>query len=306
MNNIQTKNSALTTALAFHYQALIGIQKCFLLKDDQSVFIETEGDVTVAGADIGDSSQTEVKAYADALTDHHETFWKTLNNWLDSGFTHSKYGALILHTTQPFGSTTLFKDWNDATADGRIEILDQICSTRNFDTNTAPQNLSGVAKYQFEVMSQDKSILKAVVNKIYLHVEALDLDATRNILLRSLDGSIPKANQQAYLEALIGFIYEQASKIKWEITRASFINQRETLTAQYVRREFTVPQLTLRHATDNEVKEHSESSFVLKINEIEYGEVLPEAIGCWLELRNSLLKELDGFPKYRETAHTYR
>ena len=38
MSGGQTKNAALTTALAFHYQLLIGLDKCFSLEEGQSDF----------------------------------------------------------------------------------------------------------------------------------------------------------------------------------------------------------------------------------------------------------------------------
>jgi ABC-type sulfate/molybdate transport systems ATPase subunit len=40
MSGGQTKNAALTTALAFHYQVLIGLDKCFCLEEGQSVWFE--------------------------------------------------------------------------------------------------------------------------------------------------------------------------------------------------------------------------------------------------------------------------
>ncbi|MFP0983933.1 hypothetical protein ACLD0F_13700 [Acinetobacter baumannii] len=38
----QTKNSALTTALAFHYQVLIGLEKCFSLEENQAIWFEKD------------------------------------------------------------------------------------------------------------------------------------------------------------------------------------------------------------------------------------------------------------------------
>ena len=103
MSGGQTKNAALTTALAFHYQLLIGLDKCFSLEEGQSVWFEKDGDVSLISPDTLASTQTEVKDYAAPLTDHHENLWKTLKNWMDPEFDHTKYGVLILHTTQAFG-----------------------------------------------------------------------------------------------------------------------------------------------------------------------------------------------------------
>lgn len=75
-----TKNTALTTTLAFHYQVLIGLNKCFSLEEGQSVWFEKDGDVSLISPDALASTQTEVKDYAAPLTDHHENLWKTLKN----------------------------------------------------------------------------------------------------------------------------------------------------------------------------------------------------------------------------------
>jgi hypothetical protein len=276
------------------------------MTDGQKVLIESDGDVSLVSQNKENSIQTEVKSYSDSLTDHHENFWKTLHNWLAPDFDHENYSLLILHTTQAFGKTTLLKDWHDKNAEERLLILDQICSEREFDSNTNYETLNGVAKLQFQVMSKDRALLKAVVSKILLNVESMDLESMRGQLLHALDGYIPKANQQAYLEGLIGFVYEQSTQSSWEITRERFVRKKEVLTAQYSLRTYTVPKLNFRDATDEELEDLAESTFVRKINEIEYEEVLPEAVGNWLELQNSLSEELEGFPQYRQVASDYQ
>ncbi|MBN5342264.1 hypothetical protein JY488_00770 [Serratia marcescens] len=61
MNGSQTKNAALTTALAFHYQVLIGLDKCFSLQDEQSIWFEKDGDISLVSNKIDESTQTEAK-----------------------------------------------------------------------------------------------------------------------------------------------------------------------------------------------------------------------------------------------------
>ena len=68
MSGGQTKNAALTTALAFHYQVLIGLDKCFSLEEGQSVWFEKDGDVSFQALDTIHSTQSEVKDYAVPLT----------------------------------------------------------------------------------------------------------------------------------------------------------------------------------------------------------------------------------------------
>lgn len=76
MNGGQTKNAALTTALAFHYQVLLGLDKCFSIEEYQSFWFEKDGDVSLISPDTLSSTQTEVKDYTAPLTDHHENLRK--------------------------------------------------------------------------------------------------------------------------------------------------------------------------------------------------------------------------------------
>lgn len=211
MSDSQTKNAALTTALAFHYQVLIGLDKCFSLEDGQTVWFEKDGDVSVISPDIPRSSQTEVKDYTAPLTDHHENLWKTLKNWLAPEFNHVQYGVLILHTTQSFGVTTRLKDWNSQSIEERLEVLKIIFSDRTQE-QLAAEKPSEIIRLQKEVMlNKTESELKSILGKVILHVEADDLDALRKVFFTKLEGFIPLANRQAFTEGLIGFIYEQAN-----------------------------------------------------------------------------------------------
>ncbi|WP_197461745.1 hypothetical protein [Acetobacter malorum] len=63
---------------ALKYQIHVAIDYCHTLEKTDVLWIEAFGDVTVQGRD-----QIEVKEYKDNLTDGHENFWKTLNNWRD-------------------------------------------------------------------------------------------------------------------------------------------------------------------------------------------------------------------------------
>ena len=101
-----TKSSVLPTLRGFHYQVLLGIEKCFELNGGQSIWFESDGDISIRGNEIENNEQIESKHYdqTDFLTDGHDNFWNTLNNWLKDDFDHTQYAFLILHTTQPIVS----------------------------------------------------------------------------------------------------------------------------------------------------------------------------------------------------------
>jgi len=306
MSGGQTKNAALTTALAFHYQVLVGLDKCFALDEGQSVWFEKDGDVSLISPDVLTSSQMEVKDYSVPLTDHHENLWKTLKNWLAPEFDHKQYGILVLHTTQAFGATTQLKDWNTQTAEQRLTVLKDIFSERTKEQLNAKKP-SDIIKYQKTVMEDTThEDLMSVLEKVVLHVESADLETLKQNYFNKLSGYIPSANRQAFAEGLIGFIYEQANDAEWVIHKTAFDQKRETLTAKWGPSLFTIPDFDVRSATEDEVDVHTTELFAQKILEIEYEDVLPEAIGNWLELRNALIEELNGYPQFRETVSQYR
>ncbi len=304
MSGGQTKNAALTTALAFHYQVLIGLDKCFALEEGQSVWFEKDGDVSLISPDVLASTQTEVKDYSAPLTDHHENLWKTLKNWLAYEFDHTLYGVLVLHTTQAFGSTTQLKDWNTQTADQRLQVLKDIYAERSEDQLNA-KNPKDIIKLQKSVMESDEVLLKSVLGKVTLFTEADNAqDLEQRILAKPV--GIPKNNLSSYLQGLIGFVYAHATQHSWSISQKAFRAKCEELTALLCKREFTFPTFSGYEASELEVELHQDKLFVQKIAEIEHHEMIPDAIGNWLELQNSFLEQLDEYPLYKDKTVTYQ
>ncbi len=304
MTGGQTKNAALTTALSFHYQALIGLDKCFSLEEGQSVWFEKDGDVSLISTDALESTQTEVKDYSAALTDHHENLWKTLKNWLAPEFDHVQYGILVLHTTQAFGVTTRLKDWNSQSAEQRLQILKDIFAERT-EAQLNAKKPSEVIKLQKVVMASDKLLLKNVLGKVTLFTQAENAQELEKQILSKPVG-IPKNNLKSYLHGLIGFVYAQATQQSWSIKHQEFAAKCEELTALLCKKEFTFPVFSGYEASELEVELHEDRPFVQKITEIEHHEMIPDAVGNWIELQNSLLEQLDEFPLYKDKTITYQ
>lgn len=304
MSGGQTKNAALTIALAFHYQVLIGLDKCFSLEDGQSVWFEKDGDVSLISSGALASTQTEVKDYAAPLTDHHENLWKTLKNWLSPEFDHTQYGVLVLQTTQAFGATTRLKDWNSQSAEQRLQVLNDIFFSRPEEERNT-ENPSDVIKLQKAVMEADEALLKCILEKVTLITESESAEELGGRIIKMLKG-IPNNNLNKYFEGLIGFIYTQANQKSWSIKHQEFSEKCEELTALLCKKEFTFPAFSGYDASELEVELHQDRPFVQKIAEIEHHEMIPDAVGNWLELQNSLLEELDESAIYKDKTITYQ
>jgi hypothetical protein len=304
MDNETTKNAALTTALAFHYQVMIGLDKCFSLEENQSVWFEKDGDVSLISPNTLESTQTEVKDYAAPLTDHHENLWKTLKNWLAPEFNHSQYGVLVLHTTQAFGAKTRLKNWNSQNAEQRLQVLKDIFSERT-EAQLSAENPPEVIKLQKGVMASDELLLKSVLGKVTLFTQADNANELEKQVLSRPVG-IPKNNLKRYLHGLIGFVYAQATQQSWSIKHQDFVAKCEELTALLCKREFTFPVFSGYEASELEVKLHQDRPFVQKITEIEHHEMITDAVGNWIELQNSLLEQLDEYPLYKDKTNKYQ
>lgn len=304
MSGGQTKNAALTTALAFHYQVLIGLDKCFSLEDGQSVWFEKDGDVSLISSDTLASTQTEVKDYSSALTDHHENLWKTLKNWLAPEFDHTQYGILILHTTQKFGPTTRLNDWNTKNTEQRLAILKAIFAERTEEQLNADKPSEAI-KLQKIVMASDELLLKSVLGKVTLFTQADNAENLEKRILSKPVG-IPRNNLSSYLHGLVGFVYAQATQQSWRIKHSEFSAKCEELTSLLCKKKFTFPTFLGYEASDLEVELHQDRPFVQKISEIEHHQMIPDAVGNWLELQNSLLEQLDEYPLYRDKTVKYQ
>lgn len=304
MNKDLPKNAALTTALAFHYQVLIGIKECFSLESDQSIFFEKDGDVSLVGEKADSSVQIEVKNYADTLGDHHENFWKTLRNWLDSKFEHEKYGTLVLHTTQAFGLKSRFKNWNLLSVLQRLELLQAIYSERGKEELEAKEPKS-IVKIQRKVMETQPDKLLQVISKITLFTESDNEEELTQKLLEKLVG-IPKYNQDRYLQGLIGFVYGFAHRTSWEVQKTAFVAKCEELTSIYRLQNFTFPPFIGYEATETEIEVHQTKLFVQKIYDIDHHVFIDEAISNYIELQNSLTEQLHEHPLYFSKTKDYQ
>jgi hypothetical protein len=250
------------------------------------------------------SAQTEVKDYTAPLTDHHENLWKTLKNWLAPEFDHTQYGVLVLHTTQAFGATTQLKDWNTQTSEKRLQVLKDIFAERT-EKQLNSEKPYDIIKLQKTVMACDEALLKSVLGKVTLFTEADNaLELEKHILAKPV--GIPKNNLYSYLHTLIGFVYAQATQQSWSISQQTFAAKCEELTALLCKKEFTFPLFSGYEASELEVELHQDRPFVQKIAEIEHHEMIPDAVGNWLELQNTLLEQLDEYPLYKEKTVTYQ
>ena len=284
MNSLNHDATASTRATL--YQLWVAVQKCYeMFEDGQKVLIETQGDVTKM-----DEEQIEVKQYSDPLTDNHLCFWKTLKNWMQDAFDPKSYNSLILFTTQEFGSRATITDWNDKNSTERLAILgaileesevrhtERIDKTEKDISEPAP---SEVLKCQLFTLNQDRrNKLKDILERFYIEASSPRLpDLYKRIKGQYLKG-ILDGKQDDFLNSLFGFITKpnKQAEQRWEISYKAFCAKIGELTEIYRKGTRVFPTVNISGLDEQKKEEHAKQLFVQKINDIEYSEVIPDAI----------------------------
>ncbi|WP_426243542.1 hypothetical protein [Psychrobacter sp. TWP2-1-2] len=301
-----TKSSVLPTLRGFHYQVLLGIEKCFELNAGQSIWFESDGDISIRGNELENNEQIESKHYdqMDVLTDGHANFWNTLNNWLKDDFDHTQYAFLILHTTQPTSKTSQLYGWNSKTPDEKLGIISSIYDKRT-DAEKTKKDAKGVLKFQQAIFDSNNKIIKDILGKMLINDSADNIDNLKLKLINKPLG-IPDDNIDQYFEGIVGWVYEKMGEDSWSINQHDFKDKLEELTSKYSRGKFSFPPFTGELATDIDLLKHNEYLFVQKIKDIEHYDEIPEAVGNYAEFTNILLEESVRSPKYREITKTYK
>jgi hypothetical protein len=235
---------------ALKYQIHVAIDYCHTLDKEEVLWIEVFGDVTIEGRD-----QIEVKEYSDSLTDSHENFWNTLNNWLKPEFDHSQYSNLILLTTQAYGERTAIQGWPEWNADQRLAALQAILNdaearfekaksdkkTTDADSEEGGTGgkTSGPSKalaLQRKVMAKEmrKSLIDALP-KVKIITEQPDLVGLIARYKKAYLKSIQEHRTDDFLNDLFGFMTSAVKVTEgWRFTTAEFDRKFTELTARYM------------------------------------------------------------------------
>lgn len=283
MSEAKIRHDATASTRGTIYHLCVAVAKCYELKESQRLLIEELGDVTIEGG-----QQIEVKQYSDSLTDGHHNFWNALKNWSDDGYDHTPYASLILHTTQEFGPEATIAEWNDVSAENRLELLLAINNkfetaykkAKKIDSKRMP---SAVLKHQRYVLdSQRQTKLKTIIGKVWIEAKAKGLpnlyEELKQDRIRGL--GILSSKKDDYLNSLIGFVCraDKTAGEHWEITYEMFEAKLGDLYATYNNATIRFPR---KHFAPRELEEYGaacDDLFVKKIRDIEYPEVICKAI----------------------------
>ncbi|RXI45762.1 hypothetical protein CRU99_03440 [Malaciobacter mytili] len=293
LNNDSTK-----TFKPIIYQFLVALEKCFEMKNDESVWIEKYGDVTNSNGE-----QIEVKAYQKDLTDLDYNVWKTIKNWLDDGFDISYYYSLVLLTTQTISPTSKFIDWNSKYKDEKLQILNSIAdefakqSKKAKDTQNLLDNVLDINK-------SDK--LLKILDIFIIESEADNDETLYKKLLETRTDGIIEEKKDEYLDSLVGYVIQpKKTSGGWEIRNKDFRQKTSSLIETYTSTTRIFPKIEMNPLIEEDVTTHQSYPFVKKIEDIDYGEVKSIAIRDFIYARRTLNEELKNYEISKKEYDSY-
>jgi hypothetical protein len=226
--------------IALKYQILVAMEYCHTLKPGESLWIEVFGDVSVS-----DRAQIEVKYYADNLTDSHHNFWNTLNNWLKPEFDHSRFGNLVLLTTQPFGPTSSLAAWASISDNERLNLILKIHEVTKAHLQEIGKTSSKTLELQDKVLADSsRDRLLEVLPKIRIVTDQSELITRIECYKNEHLIMINDHRVDQYLDDMFGFMTNPGRITSgWQISREDFKNKSCELYGRYAKGSLRFPKL---------------------------------------------------------------
>lgn len=263
------------------FQLCVAVERCFRLKSGQSVYVEELGDVSIPG-----ETQTEVKHYTAPLTDNHPNFWNTLYNWTEPESQAENFRFLILHTTQQFGARSRLVDFNNLSANDRIQLLLQIHADLESEhvrrSGSEDVRPSQTLAQQRDLLHGDRrERLNALMEKICIEARCASASELYEQLCEEKAAHVLDANARSYIDALIGFVCKpkMAGDMRWTVTFDEFKVHCQYLTSIYCTGSRQFPRAEFERLRDIEFSETRQDIFIRKIADVGgSGKVITTAI----------------------------
>lgn len=303
MSGAAVGNAAVDSTKGTIYQLYLAVLKCFELVEGKSVYIERYGDVTISG-DV----QIEVKHYAGPLTDSHINFWKTLGNWMRPEFDETKYGSLVLFTTQPMGVNSKLADWNDVDVERRLAILIEIRadSKQRYEDRVAAHGNNKPALSEPESLQIQNRVLdpgnraklREVIGRMCISAFGPNMQDLYERVKQQYCKGILVGKRDDMLIGLLGYVIcpPVVGQQGWEITFDQFAAKCAQLNSQYCKDTLHFPTKH-RLAVNSPAPAVPAKRFVQNIRDIDYEDVVVKAVKDYLYASKTVAEDLANYER---------
>lgn len=298
-------NDATKQKIGDIFQYLVALRECFKLKEGETLQIEVNGDVSVLAGNEG-RFQIEVKHHLSekSLGDRDIDFWKTLANWYDDYNRINNFEELILYTTASIKQKSPFFNWDRLKKGEKLSAIEQI-------GKVSRANEKGFREQYSRIFNADynEGRLLEILEKFTIKAARKDIIGISDEFSQYI-GHIPKANRDQFIGALLGQIMYLVREYphKWELTRSDFESFLQKESAAYgISASEPLPNAyalqTVPEAVGNQLKD---KPFVKAINDIDYREVVPDAISDYWKMGMTVATFFQNDLSYTSSIQLYK
>lgn len=297
-------NDATKKQVGTIYQFLIALRDCFELRDDDTLLIETYGDISVINSTKG-LFQKEVKHHftEEKLAERNIDFWKTLANWYTEYNRVKDFSNFILSTTAIICDTSPFFKWNFLKKEEKLKRVKAIGAIKKVNEK--------MFRTQFERIfndTYDENRMLNILDKFTLECAQLSIKDISKAFSMYV-GHIPEENRDGYIGALLGEILIKVKNPphRWEVTKSAFEQILQKQTASYGTKG-TAPlpnEFAKAVVPENKIMEFKQKKFVKSIQEIEHEQMILEAISDYWKTDLTIAKYFKNNFMYLESLEDY-
>lgn len=298
-------NDATQSKMGDIYQYIIALKDCFALKKDETLLIEVQGDVSTINKNNG-LVQKEIKHHIaeDNLTDRDVDLWKSLANWYVSYDEIKKFDSLVLYTTSIIPSNGKLEEWNNKTKEEKLAILIEIGAEKKEREKTFRSEYDRIFNDGY-----NKENLLDILDKFTIENKQANIEKITETIYPSII-TIPDENKWNFIASLLGVILMSITNppFKWNITYDAFQKIVQTEAAKYYRTDcLPLPLEFARQEPDKKSADALlEKVFVKAIKDIEYDEVIPEAVSDYWKSSMTITKYFQDNPTYCRDIELYQ
>jgi hypothetical protein len=283
-------------------QFFLALEKCFDMLDGEIIYIEKDGDVSINNPLYAENGeQIELKEYSNDnnLTDSHLNFWNTLNNWTHKDFESKKYKYLILATTQELGANSKFLKWNNSNKNEKLTILNEIYTNANTRYSIAlEKDVKATKAEPLQLMDEifKSNLLEQVIDKIIIDSNRTRRDKISEEIKQKYIKAFPIENLNQALNSLLGYVFRNEEYNNgWEISCLEFKTELQDLSSRYNNNSQLFPiHEDLKNIPEFEKEKRLKYTFIKKIEEIDYHEVIPNSLNEYWFALNTIVREFRG------------
>ncbi|WP_455023510.1 ABC-three component system protein [Oribacterium sinus] len=287
------------------YQYLIALRDCFDLNDDDTLQIETNGDVSIINDGKG-RFQREVKHHFGNkyISDRDIDFWKTLANWYEDYERIKNFSNYILSTTAAIKSNSLFHNWNDKKNTDKLKLLKGIGNISKKNEKTF--------RYQYNRIFNEfynESCLLEILDKFTIEAAKTSIDGISNEFSRYV-GHIPSENRDRYIGSLLGeiLIKVKAPPHKWKVTKLEFDKILQVQSTAYGTKGIVpLPNEYAKAVIPRDkISTLQDKKFVESIREIKHDQMIQDAVSDYWKADLTVAKYFRDNLMYLQSLEFYR